>query len=770
MKNEPNNFESDLASEPATRAVAEYLDCVGETDFAESRWTTGHSQGPSEIEPEANSGGVESGSRGSDCSRAPCLIEHQAARFSSSASPAPISASDGAIEPMAEVAAAPSRLPDAAAPAASAPLDGGLPRAARQSTARSASRSTNATDADHQIALQLESLCRRFLQLTADGYSLNQAARACGKSPSWFSGETSPFRRYQREGLAGLLPQRSGTVTVGDLTAQLEALPWFIPAAQFFYLLTNRTNVSGSVPEAIRRVISLPNLPVGWTTLIKNRFLKKLNLTIVPVCPDALREIILAREKAGQSLVPERIHKCITQAVRQHIIEQYRRPHETGLNYLQCPGTMMISRAGGVEEFIRSGDTLESDDGSINFPVCIPWTTDNGGLITETPCSAKFGVIVGRFQWLRAIDAASRFRPGWVFVARSRGSYRGADVLTLLNGLTRQHGVWNEYRFERGVFKSALVKNAVGLMGARLHTVISPHSKPFVEGGFNQDWTKLSVHFPQCDIGRYRGDTEEANRLVQSCRAGHQDPRKYFPMLADAMQAFDEITREENRTLVKSRNSGQWVPEEKWQRETGSRALRRIESQFLFAFAPFAIEWTVKGMIVGGRVPIFEDMSVPFDFTAPWLHQFSGARVRVHFDATAHKCFGTAVLLQAWHGHRAGEVLGQLQQINETTGYIRTVLGWGDDIGTAGLKARQQSAVAMRREVRTMTPGGKSGYTKSEMKSLESITTIEKEATRDAADVSPSPAGAGDGRGEGARASRRAELEAFERNNQHLFV
>ena len=148
--------------------------------------------------------------------------------------------------------------------------------------------------------------------------------------------------------------------------------------------------------------------------------------------------------------------------------------------------------------------------------MCIPWTSPSGNLITETPCSANFGVIVGRFQWLRSIDVASRFRPGWVFVARSRGGFRGADVLTLMHGLTLQHGSWDECRFERGVFKSNLVKRALEQLGSRLHTVISPHSKPFIEGGFNQDWTKLSVHFPQCDIGRYRGDTalcrEQRNR------------------------------------------------------------------------------------------------------------------------------------------------------------------------------------------------------------------------------------------------------------------
>ncbi len=579
-------------------------------------------------------------------------------------------------------------------------------------------------------------------QMVNAGQPRNRAARLLRaviteRAPSLATSQDGLLKTYNRKRerwqSKEAFDKRAGNkgAKESELTGQIKSLPWFLPAAEFFYLITNRTHDTGSTPEAIRRVVSLPNLPAGWTDTIKRRFLKKVGLKkTIPVCPDDLRETILAREKAGQPLVPASIANAIRWKVSRQVVQNYRRPHEAGLNNLQCPGTMMMVRRPGCEpEFARAGDIIEADDGSINFPVCIPWTSPTGGLITETPCSVKFGVIVGRFQWLRTIDVASRYRPGWVFVARSRGGFRGADVLTLLHGLTIQHGAWEQYRFERGVFKSHLVKHAIELLGSRLHTVVSPHSKPFIEGGFNQDWTKLSVHFPQCDIGRYRGDTEAANKLMQSCRRGATDPRRYFPTLSDALAAFAEITEEENRTLVKSRNSGQWVPEDRWQRETAERALRKVDEVKMFMFAPYAIEWTVRGMIVGGRVPIFEDMSVPFDFSAPWLPEFSGAKMRLHFDPTAPKCLATPVLMQAWNDHRAGEVLPPLNQVNETTGYIRLMLGWGDDAGTDGLKAKQQTQVAMRREVRTVMPGGRSGYSKSEVKALESIGIIECDST-----------------------------------------
>jgi hypothetical protein len=62
------------------------------------------------------------------------------------------------------------------------------------------------------------------------------------------------------------LPRPSVTPgNTSDLTKQIEALGWFIPAAKYFNLNLNRTYNSGSVPEAIRRTISLPNVPCGWT-------------------------------------------------------------------------------------------------------------------------------------------------------------------------------------------------------------------------------------------------------------------------------------------------------------------------------------------------------------------------------------------------------------------------------------------------------------------------------------------------------------------------
>lgn len=588
------------------------------------------------------------------------------------------------------------------------------------------STSATATTADWHEAEARARVCEDFLQLTAEGYSLRQAAKALGKGVAFFSGVEAPLAIYQRDGVPGLLPQRRRSGAKVSFTVP----DWFIPAAKFFYLLTNRTWNSGSVPEAIRRVISLPHLPVGWDRTTTARFLKAVNRRDaetqssdqdlsapprlcgeIPACPPELRELILARQKAGQPLVPERLARQITASAA--TVRQHRNPTEAGLGLLNAPGSMMWStnQATGERQFIRAGDWVEADDGTINFPVCIPWTM--GGC----DCSDKFGVKVGRFQFLRPIDAGSRYRPGFLYVARPRGSYRREDVLALMRMVCRAMGVPRGWRFERGTWESHMVKEAVRLLGSQLQTVYSPRQKPFVEGGFNQDWTKLSVHFPRADIGRFMGETEAANELLVKCKRGTEDPTKHFPLLDTALAAFDAITREENATPVNSANWGRWIPEERFAQQLAENPCRRLNAESDWIFHPYVREWTVKGMTVGGRVPLFEELSVPFDFAASWLPNFDGAKVRVHFDPTEARCVGTVVYLEGGRTvAKRGDVLGHAQQINETAGYVRLVMGWGDDPASLGRKLRQQTASAMRREVRAILPNGRSAGGESELR------------------------------------------------------
>ena len=258
------------------------------------------------------------------------------------------------------------------------------------------------TEADHARALEVARICEQYLALIAQGNSLRMAAYTLGRSPSWFSGDNSPVARYQRGGVAALLPERrAARAGTSDITRQIEGLGWFIPAARHFYLLTNRTWTSGSVPEAIRRTISLPHVPVGWGQKQVKSLLLAVHCEAVPTCPEELRELILGRERNGLPLVPERIARQVT--VSAATVRLHRNPGEFALDYLNTPGgmRMIVDPATGESRRVRAMEIVEADDATINFPVCVPWTL--GG----TPSSDKFGVMVGRFQWLVFIDVGT---------------------------------------------------------------------------------------------------------------------------------------------------------------------------------------------------------------------------------------------------------------------------------------------------------------------------------------------------------------------------
>jgi hypothetical protein len=312
------------------------------------------------------------------------------------------------------------------------------------------------------------------------------------------------------------------------------------------------------------------------------------------------------------------------------------------------------------------------------------------------------------------------------------------------------------------------VKNAVSAMGSARISVHSPHAKPFIEGLFNKLWTKLSVYFPEASVGRFRGENEEANRLLTACQAGHQDPRKYFPMLADVITAFHAVIEEHDYSIVRSDNYGEWVSHERWDRDTAARPLPALIPESEWIFSPFVRTWTVQGANVGGKVPLMDGVSVPYIFSAPFLLHFHGAKVRAHFDPSEPRCFATMVLDRAFGNHRAGEVLGVAQQINETTAYIRLVMGYGDDSPHSGIDARRQAASALRREVRGIV--GKAGHTSSQFASRYSeseqrdgLGSIQRFSTvaspEEKADLSCQIA-----------LAEAKDLESFETENRHLFL
>jgi hypothetical protein len=181
-------------------------------------------------------------------------------------------------------------------------------------------------------------------------------------------------------------------------------------------------------------------------------------------------------------------------------------------------------------------------------------------------------------------------------------------------------------------------------------------------------------------------------------------------------------------------------------------------------------------------------VSVPFDFTAPWLPDYDGARVRCYFDPADPKCAATVCLAAPWNGRASGTVLGTAQQINDLAGYTRMVMGWGDDPSTAGVQARQAAAASVRREVRATVGKGRGASCSEERDGLGSVMRVEsasneieheKDATESAVPTRVAPLAGPErvGQRSGSRAvtpeldaERLARAEDFERDHALEFV
>jgi hypothetical protein len=554
----------------------------------------------------------------------------------------------------------------------------------------------------------------------------------------------------------------------GEITRQIEALGWFIPAARFFYLLTNRTHETGSLPEALRLTVSLPHFPVAWQGGLQAKFLKAIGQAEAPACPADLREAILARQREGKPLVPEKI--AAKMRVDKSTVKHFRSPREWSLANQTAPGSQrrFFNSATGQREMMKPGDWFGGDDATPGIAVCVP----ADGL--QTPCSQKFGVLLGRFQWLVFNDCRTDKILAWDYVVRPRGSYRAEDILNGMQATTRTHGIPRQgWQFEGGTFNSNLVKQAIANLGCQHWRTHSPHAKP-IESVFNRVWTMLAVQFPHADMGRFRNENEANCKLYEACKAGHKDPRRYFPTLDLVVKAFDEIVGQHNGKKIFSRQYGQWVPDEFFAASVQASPLRPHSADMDWMFAPYSVERTVRGMLVGCKVPMFEGLSVPFEFGADWLPRFSGCKVRLHFNPRQPKCAAKVVLLENCNGRKAGDVLGDAPLVSETASQIRYLLQWGDDDQRAGFIARQKAAHAVRRETRGIGAGGRVEYAKTEERDgLGQIGIIERGAAAPvpaADEQTQSVSRIGANLAEQTRAERSAELEQLRRETEHLFV
>jgi len=552
----------------------------------------------------------------------------------------------------------------------------------------------------------------------------------------------------------------SNGADIGETRKLITPLPWFIPAARFIYAKSNRGKKKGSVPEALRWVMSLPKLPTGWPEQLRAEFLKAIGQAELPTCPMGLRQMILARRDAGQPLVPESIAKQIR--VNDSTMQFIRSPRDWALENQTAPGSQRrhTNRKTYEREIMQPGDWFGGDDATPGIAVCVPCKE------VITPVSQKFGVLLGRFQWLAYHDARTDKLLAWDYVVRPRGSYRAEDILNGMAAVVKTHGIPRQgFQFEGGAWKSKLVQQAIQLLGCEHWRTYSPHQKS-IEAVFNKVWTRLAVQFPHADMGRYRNENEANCKLYEACKAGHQDPRQFFPTLEIVTKVFEEETAFHNSHLIVSEQYGRWVPDEFFQDSVLASPLRNLDGCGDWIFSPFAAERAVKGMMVSCRVPMFENFSVPFDFGADWLPQYHGQKVRLHFNPRQPKCTAKVVLLAT------GEVLGDAQLVGETAQHIRFILDWGDDDQRAGYLQRQRVGNFIRRETRGIGAAGRVEYSKSEARDgLERVGIVEKRPST--AESEETPAARRLAQNFAASETiedRRATLAELTRATEHLFA
>lgn len=419
-----------------------------------------------------------------------------------------------------------------------------------------------------------------------------------------------------------------------------------------------------------------------------------------PNTRDELRTWILSALDAGR--VPRALVKLFNGVTPTHFAA-HRRPRMAATeNFCGTVGAF-------TRDIVDRQRIIESDDGTLNFACCIPWPL--GG----DPCSDKYGWRVGRWQILPAMEAGwSRMYLGYALVARPRGSYRAEDIRSLIHLVLENHGQPDKFRFERGSWESDQVVNLIKSLGIELDTVYQSNQKPFIEGGFSKLWTYLSTIDGQ--LGRYRGEMQEENRIMQAVRAGRADPLQHFPKLADVIRALDGAMAMHNSDTV-SGVYGKWVPEVRHRELALARPWTPLPEQLRYLFAPYCREWTVAKGTVGGKISLMEDApALPFYFAADDLWRLNGHRVRIYFDPAAEHCIATVVAIHDFAGYRANQIICTADLIGDLPHFARASMGWSDQSTAPESTWRKTALSALRRDLRSLDVGGRVTSSTSEIR------------------------------------------------------
>lgn len=524
---------------------------------------------------------------------------------------------------------------------------------------------------DLKVAMAKDTAIDDFLTFKAAGKTNEEAAQAAG-----FPYHTiyNWMRTKAKKGLNGLMPKskNSGRPRKLRLTAaETEAIRANV-------LLSNRNEGAGSVPLAIQRTIEEGSLRT------------------------ATAEALLQRQAEGQGITRALANDL---HIPEIFIRSFRNGREEWLRFNSSPGSLMMTRdeITGESRLIQPGEAQTIDDGTKNLICTVPM---------ERPgdkCWEKFKVVVGRWQILVHVDHRSYMILGVNHTARPKGSYRAEDLQASLHIGFKQHGRPRIIFLEKGISKSDLLHHTLDLAGVKYRHVASPHQK-VVEFVFNALWSRLS--FLPGQVGRTRGEEADVAALVESCKRGATDPRDYFLPLATVLQELRKVCEEWNAHRVQSRQYGEWVPKDFFAAEA-HKHMRELHPEQEWIFSPTVADNHGQGYLVRKQSITTSHLVMPgyswvFDFEAPWLQEYYGARVRLHYNAFEPECPAKIVLQNDFHGERAGTVLGDAEQINWLTRHSRRLFGIEEE-EDIGLIRTRMNAQGMRRNVFGLRPDGKPG-------------------------------------------------------------
>lgn len=449
-------------------------------------------------------------------------------------------------------------------------------------------------------------------------------------------------------------------------------------------------------------------------------------------CSPELREAILREQgpaRASKHQLPRTVKRAMQASPA--LVQFSRNPRAADVMLGHARGT--LRKHWSADRRLWAGERMSSDDGSINFMVCVPWPW--GGCRT----SDKFGVKVGRFQLLATNDDASDFVPSWTYTIRASQAYRAEDVCGALGRLWRDVARPDVAVLERGVWESARVTALFAAAGVNIHRSYQPRQK-LIEGVFNRLWTILSAMPGQ--IGRYRGEMERENKLLAAAQAGTLDPRTAFVELPVALAALEQAIAFHNRTPLESKHYGKWTPETRWCEDLAAHPRPRLDAALAYLWAPEIRTWTVRRACVGGMVEQPLGVSLPSHWWAPELLDAEGRKVTVHFDPWETHAPATITLTEDWpvKGWRAGRVLAtrvpcleDLPTISRDAANAIAVSGDGDISGALHraktMRATLRSIVL--REYRATAADGTRARRETEVRAPEPAAAPSRGMTKD---------------------------------------